>query len=59
MVVVWSLRRSSVSVLLVELVVEEDVDGVRYRAAYLAARRVEGYVVDCQAVLGCRTCQGA
>ena len=33
-IVVWSLRRCIVYLMLAKLVVEEDADGVKYRAAY-------------------------
>ena len=44
----WLLRRGIVSVLLVELVVEEDADSVKYRAAFRlrGVSRVMSWIVE-------------
>ena len=46
-------------VLLAELVVEENANGVRHRVVFRIRGMSGGYVLDFLAELGCRTCRGA
>ena len=59
MVVVWSLIHSIVSVLLAELVVEEDADGVRCQATFRLQSVSGNICVGCRAALGCEVHRGA